>query len=100
MFDAAAIGDRIGIDLWNYRDDDRQSIRAALDWLSPFAAGEKTWTEKQLSPFAPERLAPLLRRAAQRYREPAYEKALAKIPNLKRDQRWRLLFADSAAPKQ
>jgi Alginate lyase len=100
MFDAAAIGDRIGIDLWSYQSADQRGIRTALDWLLPFACGEKTWTEKQLAPFQPEKLAPLLRRAAQRYHEPPYEKALAKIPNLRRDERWRLLFADAPSPKQ
>lgn len=100
MIDAAAIGERIGIDLWDVPGAGQGGIRKALDWLSPFAAGEKLWTEKQLTPVQPEKLAPLLRRAAQRYHEPAYERTLAKLPNLRRDARWRLLFADAASPKQ
>ena len=100
MIDATAIGDRIGIDLWNYQSTGQGGIRKALDWLSPFAASEKPWSEKQVTPFQPEKLTPLLRRAAQRYRELAYEKALAKIPNLKRDERWRLLFPAALPPKQ
>ncbi len=93
MFNAAAIADRLGIDLWNYQSTDQRSIRKALDWLASYAAGERTWTYKQLSPIQPEKLAPLLRRATLRYREPAYEKALLKLPNLKRDERWQLLHA-------
>lgn len=99
MFNAATIGDRLGIDLWNYRSTDQPSIRKALDWLAPFAAGERTWSYKQLSRFEPDKLAPLLRRAALRYREPAYEKMLAQLPNLKRDERWQLLFATVPASK-
>jgi hypothetical protein len=38
MFNAAAIGDRMGIDLWNYQGAGPRGIRKALDWLSPFAS--------------------------------------------------------------
>ncbi len=100
IFNASAIGDRLGIDLWNFQSTDQRGIRPALDWLLPFASGERTWTEKQLRPFQPEKLAPLLRRASQRYRAPAYEKALVKLPDLKGDERWRLLFAATAWPKK
>jgi hypothetical protein len=41
-----------------------------------------------------------LRSAAQRYHEPAYEKTLAKLPNLKRDERRLLLFATAASPNE
>ncbi|HMA82575.1 MAG TPA: alginate lyase family protein, partial [Candidatus Binatia bacterium] len=99
MFDTATIGNRLGIDLWDYRSTDQRGIRKALDWLAPFAAGERTWSYKQLLRFQPEKLAPLLRRAALRYREPAYEKMLIKLPNLKRDERWQLLFATVPASK-
>ena len=99
MFNAATIGDRLGIDLWNYRSTDQRSIRKALDWLAPFEAGERTWSYKQLSRFQPDKLAPLLRRAVLRYREPAHEKMLAQLPNLKRDERWQLLFATVPASK-
>ncbi|MGE5218922.1 MAG: alginate lyase family protein [Chloroflexota bacterium] len=99
MFSAAAIGDRLGMDLWNYRSADQRGIRKALDWLVPFAIGESTWRFRQLAPFAPERLAPLLTRAALRYREPAYEKALLKLPNLERDMPWQFLFGTAPPSK-
>lgn len=46
-----------------------------MDWLIPYATGEKSWTDRQISGWNPSRLAPLLRRAAAVYHEPRYERA-------------------------
>ena len=91
FFSAASIADKLGIDLWNYDSPDKRSIRKALDWLMPFATGERKWPYRQISGLPPEKLAPLLRHAARRYREPAYEKTIAKLPKLTGDERWQLL---------
>ena len=92
LFSAAAIAHKQGIDLWNYESPDKRSIRKALDWLVPFATGEKQWPYRQISGVQPEKLAPLLRHAALRYRDPAYEKAISKLPKLTGDERWQLLY--------
>jgi hypothetical protein len=92
LFDAASIADKLGVDLWNYETPDQRGIRRALDWLLPFAIGTKTWSSQQTAAWQPEKLAPLLRRAANRYREPAYEKAIGKLPGGFTDERWQLLF--------
>lgn len=92
MFNAAAIADKLGIDLWNYESPDKRSIRKALDWLVPFATGEKQWPYQQLSALQPEKLAPLLRHAAPQYRDSAYEKILSKFPKITGDERWQLLY--------
>ncbi|MGH7887194.1 MAG: hypothetical protein ACREPG_04975 [Candidatus Binatia bacterium] len=68
-------------------------------WLLPFAVGEKKWTHEQITGMQPERLAPLLRRAAAVYREPEYERAIGKLRGVSGDERWRLLFPLIAAPK-
>jgi hypothetical protein len=39
-------------------------LRAALDYLVPFAAGETTWRHPQITPFEVVGLVPLLDRAA------------------------------------
>jgi hypothetical protein len=41
LFDAAALADKVGIDLWKYETSDKRGIRKALDWLIPFAMGEE-----------------------------------------------------------
>ncbi|HEY7219505.1 MAG TPA: alginate lyase family protein [Candidatus Binatia bacterium] len=94
LFNAAAIAEKVGVDLWHFQTDDHRGIRTALDWLLPFATGAKPWTDKQLSAFQPERLAPLLRRAALQYRDPRYEQALGKLPRISGDERWRLINAN------
>jgi len=99
FFSAASIGDKLGVDLWNYESSDKRSLRRALDWLMPFATGEKKWSHQQISGMQRERLAPLLRLAAIRYREPAYEKAITKIPTVKDDERWQLLSPRMPEPK-
>ncbi len=42
-------GKRIGVDLWDYRAPDGGSIRAALNFLLPYAIGEKQWPYKSLN---------------------------------------------------
>jgi hypothetical protein len=83
---------KLGIDLWSYETPDKRGILKALDWLVPYATGEKKWNYRQISGLQPEKLAPLLRRAAVRYREPAYERAIDKLPKVTGDERWQLLF--------
>ena len=73
LVDAAALADKVGIDLWNYETADKRSIRKVLEWLIPFAAGEKIWPYKEISSVEPQKLAPLLRQGANAYREPRYE---------------------------
>ena len=74
MFELAALGRHVGVDLWNFQTADGRGIRRALDWLIPYATGDKSWTDQQISGWNPGRLAPLLRRAAAVYHEPRYER--------------------------
>lgn len=79
LFALAELGDRAGVDLWSYRSQDGRSIRAALDYLLPFATGEQKWTRQQIEPMKPAGLVPLLLVAAQRYRAPAYRETASRI---------------------
>jgi len=97
LFDAASIADKLGMDLWNYETQDKRGIRKTLDWLLPFAIGAKKWSYQQISAWQPEKLAPLLRRAALQYREMAYENALSKLPGVTADQRFNLLYPKPVA---
>ena len=76
FFALATLGERAGVDLWTYRTSDGRSIRHALDFLVPFAGGERQWTYTQITPFRPQSVHALLRRAASAWREPRY-RALA-----------------------
>ena len=95
LISGASIAEKLGIDLWKFETPDKRSIRRALDWLTPFATGEMQWGFKQISAFDPTKLAPLLRQAASRLREPTYQAVLGKLPKLTGDERWRLLYPRS-----
>jgi hypothetical protein len=78
MFEMATLAEHVDVDLWNYESDDGRSIRQALDWLLPFATGEREWKHEQLKGLDPQRLTPLLRRAAIVWQDPDYEQAARK----------------------
>src|SRR5437762_1130748 len=79
LIDLAQLADQVGVDLWHFQTADGRSIRRALDFLLPYALGEKKWTYKQINEFNPQEFTPLLLRAAQKYHEPAYAKAAEKL---------------------
>jgi hypothetical protein len=79
LMELAELGKPLGVDLWAFKTPDGRSIRKALDYLSPFAAGEKKWEYKQISGFHPEELSSLLLRAAANYHEPKYEELAGKL---------------------
>lgn len=99
LFNAASIADKLGFHLWHYRSSDGRSIRQALDWLVPFAVGDRKWSYRQIGLFRPEKLAPLLRRASVAYHEPAYELAISRLKALTGKERWELLFPKFAEVK-
>lgn len=95
----AALGDRVGVDLWNYRTDDGRGIRPALDFLIPFARGEREWTHRQIRPFSYCALIPHLRRAANAYQEPAYEELATMLSDASTSaERFQLLYPRPPSP--
>ena len=74
-FTVARLAEEAGVDLWNFRTADGRSLRAALDYLVPFAAGAK-WPHPQITPFERENLVPLLDQAATVWKADEY-RALA-----------------------
>lgn len=68
----ATLGERVGVNFWSYRTSDGRGIRQALDWLAPYASGEKKWPYAQIEPYNRADLAPALLRAAAHYREARY----------------------------
>lgn len=80
MFCVASMADKLGIDLWNYKAEQGQSIRTALDYLLPYADGSVPWPYSQITGFHPESLFSYLRRAARAYKYPDYELLIQKLP--------------------
>ena len=77
--DLAMLGERVGIDAWNYQTPDGRSLRKAIDWMLPYMSGEAKWQYKQISDPKMKEAATVLRRAANAYNEPKYEQAIAKM---------------------
>lgn len=75
----ARLGENVGVDLWHYETPDGRSIRKALEFLAPFAFGEKKWTYQQLGDWPPQMLFPLIRRAARIYSDQRFRAWLTKL---------------------
>ncbi len=75
----AALGNRLGIDLWNYQTPDGRSLRKGVDYLIPFATGQKRWPHKQITPFRASALHPVLRLAAVGWNDPRYRATAQQI---------------------
>lgn len=75
----ALMGDRLGVDLWNYQTEDGRSIRKALDWMIPYINGEKTMKGLDAVPYNPDETAFLLRTAAIKYGDRRYEDLLRNL---------------------
>ena len=95
LFDLARLGDHVGIDLWSYND---ARLRTALDYLLPYATGEKNWTRKQIEPLDGRSLVPLLLEASVRYHAAAYRAAAEKIEPHAEDSLQALFIARPQQP--
>lgn len=86
--------DHDGVDLWSYRAPDGASIRAALDYLVPFAAGTKKWTHEAIDGVDASSLTEPLLLAAIHYNDLGYLK-LAEQFEKNPDVSTRLLQAEA-----
>src|SRR5947208_5593914 len=96
----ATLGERVGVDLWNFQTPDGRSIRKALDFLTPIVLGERKWQYQELGGVKPESLFPLMRRAANVYHDKQYQALMARVPDVDLADRGRLLRTDGNADKQ
>jgi hypothetical protein len=87
----ADLGQRVGVDLWTFETHDGRSIRKALDFLAPFASGEKKWPYQQLGDWPPQMLFPLIHRAASHYTDATFKALLVTLPAVSADDRSHLL---------
>jgi hypothetical protein len=87
----AQLGETVGVDLWNFQTADGRSIRRALEYLVPFALGNRKWPAQQLGEWQPQNIFPLMRRAALHYQDQEYQALISKLPNLDASDRSLLL---------
>jgi len=75
LINLALLGEHVGVDLWHYADQEGRGIQKAIDFLLPYALGEKPWAWKQIVPLDRDRMYPVLRFAALKYGDAKYQKA-------------------------
>ncbi len=97
----AMLGNRVGVDLWNFETRDGRSIRRALEFLIPVALGEKKWEYQEIEGgVKPAALFPLMRRAAEIYKDAPYRAVMAKVPEVGSTDRNRLLYPDTITVRE
>lgn len=94
FFHLADYGKAVGVDLWNFQSEDGRSLRAALDYLVPYADGQKKWPHPQIGGADYQlTLLPLLKRAVV-FKDVRHQNLLTKIPTEKvLTHRSQLLYA-------
>lgn len=96
----AELGERVGVDLWHFQTADGRSIRGALEYLYPYAAGEKKWDYQQLGGVEPQTLFPLMRRASAAYDDEKFRALIRKIPADAPSDRAQLLRSQGAGQEK
>jgi hypothetical protein len=85
LMQLAWLGKQVGVDLWDFRTEDKRSIRAALDFLLPYATGAKQWDYQQIGGFHGDALLHVLQRADVQYEDPRYAAAIEQLNKGKDD---------------
>lgn len=68
----AALAQLAGTDLWSYTNAKGSGIRKAIDWLIPFAVGDKKWEYQQINTYNKGELYELLLYARHYYNDSKY----------------------------
>ena len=91
LLQLARLAENVGVDLWSYQTKDRRGIRAALDYLYPYAMEDQKWSYPQIGGFEAKNFFPLMRRAAAHYQDEKFNAAELRIPKLDPGDRVHLL---------
>lgn len=91
LMNLAKLSEHVNIDLWNYQTSDGRSIRSALNYLLPYATGEKKWEYQEIQGFRGERLLHAIENAALQYHDERYVTAERKLQPKNQDLRSAML---------
>jgi hypothetical protein len=72
LMDLAQLGNQLGLDLWHFQTKDGRSIRKAVDFLVPYANGDKKWDHPQITEFKSSDFTSALLRASAAYNDSKY----------------------------
>jgi hypothetical protein len=96
----AEMGRHVGVDLWRYEGPGGRGLRAALDFVAPYADRQKPWPGEQITDIAPDlpMLALHLRRGMWVYGDTRYAELLRMLPKaLAEEHRGALMYPDRQA---
>ena len=94
-FTLAALGERLGIDLWAFQTADGRSLRGAFEFLLPALTGQQKWPYAQITNVDPRQYGPLVYQAARQYRQPRYRLAYEQLaPGATAKSKAALLYGD------
>jgi len=82
----AKLGDKVGVNLWNYESPEGGSIRKALDFVLPFALNPDDWKYPQIKKINTESLYTILLEAKRNFDEKVYSDWITKIFGDKMDK--------------
>ncbi len=68
----AWLGEQLNVDLWSYKTADGRTMRTALDYLVPYALGEKKWEYQEIGGFHGSALLGQLWRGATGFKDAKY----------------------------
>ncbi len=74
-----------GVDLWHYQTSDGRSIQKAIDYMIPYITENKKWEYKQINAYKPQDFYKLLMIASDKFNDPKYKIAAAKIRESNKD---------------
>lgn len=69
VYDVAALGECVGVDLWSYQEADGRSLRKATDFIAAYSGHESDWKWQEIS-MNKQDLYDALVRASQGFRDP------------------------------
>ncbi|RAU82420.1 alginate lyase family protein [Pontibacter arcticus] len=64
----AKIGDKAGVDIWNYTSKDGKNLKKGFLWMLPYANGQKEWEYKEIRGVKLEGFLPLAKTALNVYK--------------------------------
>lgn len=95
LFNAARLGEQLGMDLWNFETRDGRSMRRALEYLADYATEKNPWPHAMIRGWETDQvlIASLLRRASLKYRQPAYDQMIKRLNRVDAStERFQLLY--------
>ena len=94
----ARLGEHVDVDLWHYRTADGRGLRGALDWMTPYATGQKKWTHQQIIPQTYAPMVTLWHQAAIAFRAPVYEAMIPQVKDAGEERVLNQLFSSTPNP--